>query len=84
MPNFHQKALQLCDFPRSGIFKLQPSEQLQLNRSASWEVAVEEMWQEVLMPMGFKLEASDGSSAMGIMGVMSQTMRVLEGTKILL
>jgi len=42
---------------RSGIFKLQPSEQLHLNRSATWEAAVEEMWQKVLVPMGFKLEA---------------------------
>eukprot|EP00435_Cladocopium_sp_Y103_P066641 s200_g28.t3 len=44
-------------FVESGIFKLQPSEQLQLNRTATWEAAVEEMWQNVLMPMGFNLEA---------------------------
>lgn len=44
-------------FVESGIFKLQPSEQLHLNRSATWEAAVEEMWQKVLVPMGFKLEA---------------------------
>jgi hypothetical protein len=63
LPVVHPKSLQTPGYTvpsppfRSGIFKLQPSEQLHLNRSATWEAAVEEMWQKVLVPMGFKLEA---------------------------
>jgi len=44
-------------FVEKGIYKLQPTEQLHLSRNATWELAVEEMWQKVLMPLGFKLEA---------------------------
>ncbi|CAJ1398686.1 unnamed protein product [Effrenium voratum] len=43
-------------FVEHGIFKLQPTERLSLDRSATWESAVEELWQ-LLQSLGFKLEA---------------------------